>query len=258
MENKILYKKKYNISFSDVDFSRRLKLSALFEYFQDIASLAADSLGVGIELLEKKYGVAWVLMRIYVEIIRTPAWEEEITIETWPQPPERLEFQRDFIVRDSNGNIIIKAISTWIILDTNSRKIKRADFIAEDYPAIVHESGKSERAMDCGLPKLKAPEQPEVAYRKTVGYSDIDSNEHLNNSRYVDFIMDCFDLASHKKYEVKSIDVNYINEALPGDTIILLKDVSKAESGLVHIEGIKENDGKVVFRSQVGIREKQL
>lgn len=246
-----VYKNNYHIELRDVDFTKKLKLSALFGYFQDIASMAAYNLGVGISILEQKYNVAWALIRIRVDIIRTPEWNEEITIETWPQEPKKLEFERDFIVRDASGNIIIKAVSTWIIFDIETRKVRKSEFIDYDFQTIV-----KDRAIECKLGKIKDFGNLEIAYKKVVGYSDIDFNGHLNNSRYIDFIMDCFDMENHKKNTVKTIEVSYINEALPGDTIILYKDMSYFNSNLLYIEGINEKDNKVVFKAQIEIRAK--
>jgi hypothetical protein len=63
-------------------------------------------------------------------------------------------------------------------------------------------------------------------------------------------------LEGHKRYEVKSIEVNYINEALPGDSIILCKDTSALDSNMIYIEGINEKGNNVVFKSKVEIRAK--
>ncbi|HHV72563.1 MAG TPA: acyl-ACP thioesterase [Clostridia bacterium] len=252
METVSLYKKKYHVELRDVDFTKKLKLSTLFGYFQDIASEAVDNLGIGIEILERKYGLAWILMRIRVEIIRYPEWNEEIIIETWAQQPKKLEFERDFIVRDLKGNVIIRAISTWIIVDIKTKKVRKSELIAIEYPEIIRE-----RAIDCKLGKLKPFGQPIIAYRKVIGYSDVDFNGHLNNSRYVDFIMDCFSMENHKVYEIKGIEVNYVNEALPGDTLILYKDASALSSNLVYLEGVREKDDKLVFKAEVEIKERE-
>ncbi|GGA66572.1 acyl-[acyl-carrier-protein] thioesterase [Ornithinibacillus halotolerans] len=242
------YEKTYPIELSDVDFKKELKLSALFNYFQDIANLAAENLGVGINDLLEKYGVAFVLMRIRVDVIRTPQLGEELQIETWPLQPGKLEFERDFIVRDSSGNIIARAVSVWVIMDLKKRRLKRSDAINLTYPELIEE-----KAIDVELKKLKAAENIEIAYYKKIGYSDIDFNGHLNNSRYVDYIMDCFQLEEIKQYNTKSIEVNYLNEALPGDTLVLKKSI---DSNLVFVEGYREADHKVVFRAKVNIERK--
>jgi hypothetical protein len=61
MELSSICQKKYQIKISDVDFTKALKMSALFNFFQDIASIDADNLGIGINTLEDKYGVTWII-----------------------------------------------------------------------------------------------------------------------------------------------------------------------------------------------------
>ncbi|WP_231514766.1 acyl-[acyl-carrier-protein] thioesterase [Oceanobacillus salinisoli] len=251
MEASALYKKKYHIDLRDVDFTKKLKLSTLFSYFQDIASLASENLGVGIDTLEKKHGVAWVLMRIRVDIERLPRWDEEVTIETWPLEPGKLEFDRDYIVRDGNEKRILSAVSSWVIMDLKERKLKRTKSLPFTFPAPIEE-----RAIDGKLDKIKHSGPLEIVYSKVIGYSDVDFNGHLNNSKYVDYIMDCFPLEDHKKFATKSIEVNFIHEALPGDTIILQKDTSSLGMNKVYVEGVNEKDSNPVFKAQVEVGER--
>jgi medium-chain acyl-[acyl-carrier-protein] hydrolase len=246
-----VYQKEYSVRLSDVDFTEGLKLSSLFMYLQDIASDHADDIGYGFHILEGHYGLTWVLMRIKVEIIRNPKWNEKITIETWPQVPKKLEFQRDFLVQDQEGNTIIKAISTWALMDIKTRELRRSDTVKVDYPPV-----RTERVMDFKLGRIKAFGQTEFSYKKIIGYSDVDLNCHLNNTKYIDYIMDCFSLDSFRQYDVKGIEVNYINEALPGDTINLYKDISQISENRVYIEGVNEKDQNVSFRALIEIEKK--
>lgn len=251
MEPLWIYKKKYCVELSDIDFTKALKLSTLFNHFQDIASEAVENLGVGINTLEQKLGVAWILIRMRVDIVRNPVWNEEIWIETWHQESKKLEFERDFIVRDVDGNVIASAVSTWVIVDIKTREIKKTELLGFHYPANIRE-----RAIDCRLGRLKPFGQVQTVYKKAIGYSDIDFNGHINNSRYIDYAMDCFSIENHMKYGVKSMEINYINEALPGDILVLNKDISALNSNQLYIEGISEKHGKTVFKSQVEIELK--
>lgn len=244
MEAVTVFKENYHVDLRDVDFQKQLKLSTFFSYFQDVASLASDNLGFGIQTLEQKFGVAWILMRIRVDIIRTPVWDEEITIETWPLEPKKLEFARDFIVRDQKGKIIVRAVSTWVIMDLKQRKLKRTAFIGFTSPEVI-----SKRAIDCQLGKLKHSGNLEVSYKKVIGYSDIDFNGHLNNSKYVDFIMDCFDMDEHERHGVETMEVNFMNEAVAGDTLVLYKE-AYPDGNQVYIEGLNEQDQRVVFKAK--------
>lgn len=238
-----IYRKKYKIEISDIDYNKRLKLSSLFNYFQDTASEAIDQLGIGIETIANKYGVIWVLIKMYVEIISYPLWNDEIIIETWPKKTNALDFERDFFVYDRKGNIIIKAISTWVLLDKNTRRIKRSNSIALPYVNV------DKSALDYKLKKLNPYQDLVYVYSKMIGYSDIDFNGHLNNSKYLDYIIDCFSFQEHQKHMIKSIEVNFINEALPGDTLILRKDISRIDENLVYVQG--ENDNQLTFKAEI-------
>lgn len=241
-------KTNYTVGLSDVDFTGTLKISALFKYFQELASSHADVLGFGIDVISTKHNVTWVLVKIKVDIEKLPKWNDEIEIETWPLKPKRFEFMRDYIVRDSEGNVIIRAISDWVIMDISTRELKKAELIE-----LQTSNYNDARAIDQRLAKLRPFGTPEPAYKKTIRYSDIDINEHLTNSRYVDYIMDCFPCESHKAYRVKSIQVNFVNEALPGETINLYRDISGLDSDSVYIEGSKEESGSQIFSSVIEI-----
>lgn len=246
-----LYKNEYIIGYRDVDFNKKLRLSALFGYFQDTSSMNIDKLGIGVDALSEKYSVAWVLTKMLVTINRTPTWNEKITIETWPHPPKKFEFERDFRARDAQGNVIATAISSWVLLDIKTREIRKSEVISSDYPPF---SFIEERAIDSRLRKLKPFGQPEAVYKKIIGYSDTDFNGHINNAKYIDYIMDCFPIEDHKKHTVRSMEVNYIKEVFPGDALMLYRDISMVDSNMIYIEGINEADQKSAFRAQLSIR----
>jgi medium-chain acyl-[acyl-carrier-protein] hydrolase len=242
------YKKPYTIALSDIDFKKQLKLSKLFEFLQDTSSDASEQLGLGINTLEQEFKVAWVLIRIRVDCLRIPNWNETITIKTWPISPKTLEFERDFLVYDEQGEVIIKAVTSWVIIDLESRKIKKTSLINPVYPQEIHT-----RAISCTLGKFKAVGPLVENYKKVIGYSDIDLNGHLNNSRYIDYMMDCFSMDAHQKASVQSIEVSFLNEAMPGDTLTLLTDLSQLDEQIIIIEGFNETSKKAVFKAKVEI-----
>lgn len=242
-----IYRKNYTVQVSDVDFSRKLRLSTLFMYFQDMATEHAENIGVGRDVLQKN-NLIWVLISVKVDIERYPVWNENIIVETWPLQPGNINFERDFIVYDSDNNVIARAVTDWVIIDMGSRRLKRSRVINAEFPKT-----ERERALDCKLERINTTISLNEAYRKVVGYSDIDMNEHLNNSKYIDYIMDCFSIEKHRNYFVKSIEINYIHEALPGETIILKTGIDVEDKRTVYAEGINEGSNTVVFKSKIEI-----
>src|SRR5690554_6126070 len=240
-----IYQKEYKIEISDVDFNKQLKLSTIFSHFQDVASEAVEKLGIGVNLLTEKYNVTWVLIKMHVEVLRYPLWNETISIETWPRATEALVFERDFLVYDSKGEVIIKAASTWVLLDIKTRKIKRTNTIELPY------SNVDKSVLELKTKKIKHYNKLTNAYSRMIGYSDIDINGHINNSKYIDFITDCFTFQEHQMYDVKTIEVNFINETLPGETLVLSKDLSKVRDNIIYVQG--ENENKIIFKAEVKV-----
>jgi acyl-ACP thioesterase len=244
MEAVALYKGNYHVDYGDADYFKKLKLSSLFNYLQDIGNLHSQNLGISINDIREEHGVTWVMVRILVEIERMPNFNEDITVETWPNEPKKMEFVRNYIIRDREENILVRAIASWVIIDVVKREIRKTDLLNTKYPPFIES-----KAIDRGMSKLKANGELAFIYSKQIGYSDIDLNGHLNNSKYVDYITDCFSMHTHEKYTAESIQINYVNEALAGDTIDFYKDVSNLESGFVYIEGVDKLCQKVYFRA---------
>jgi len=241
-----IFRKKYTVHVSDIDFKRNLKLSSLFIYLQDMATEHAYNIGVGRDALQAKYGIIWVLNRAAVEIIRYPVFKEEIAIETWPEQPDKVQFNRNFLIYDKDENIIAKAFSQWVVIDYNTRKLRRSSIIEEEFPKVDRE-----RPLTLSDDKIKPIGNLDLNYEKTVGYSDIDINEHLNNAKYIDYIMDCFSINLHKKYNISSIQIDYLHEALPGETIKLYTDTAGVKDNYAYIEGINENTSSTIFKARI-------
>ncbi len=250
MEALSVYKKKYHVDYGNADYYKKLKISALFNFFQDVASLHAENLGLGVESLQENQGVTWVLVKILVQMDKFPNLNEEITVETWPQEPKKLEFERDFIVRDVEGNVIGRAISSWVIMDIETREIRKTELFPGRFPPF-----NPNRAIEGKIGKIKAIGPLQEVYQKVIGYSDIDINGHLNNSKYIDYITDCFSIERHGQYTVDTIQVSYISEALAGDKITFYKDISTLEEGVVYVEGADDGGGKTYFKACIKLRQ---
>lgn len=249
MEAIPLYKKQFQVDYGDSDYYKKLKLSSMFNYFQDISILHSDNIGVGIGQIQKDFNVTWVMIRIMLKIDRFPNWGEAVTVETWPIKPKRLEFERDYMIKDQQGNVLVRAISSWVIMDVDQREIRRSDLLNSNIPYYP-----DKRALDNRLGKLKPNGNLEFVYTKKIGYSDIDMNGHLNNSKYIDYITDCFSIETHEKYAIDTVQVNYIGEALAGDTISFYRDISLLEQKQIYVEGVDEINEKAYFKACITIK----
>jgi acyl-ACP thioesterase len=239
-------------SSSSVDVAKALRVSAAFDYFQDIAGLHADNLGAGIDYLKEAHGVAWVIMRMRLEIDRLAHLEEPLVIESWPQPP-KVRYDRDYVIKaERGGEVLARAVSTWILMDLESHDITKGRVF--DYTFDIEET---ERALDCRLRQLKAPGELTGVAERVVRYSDVDYNLHVNNVRYIDFIMDCYSLDFHRAHEVCAVEVNYINEIRPDETLVISKAAYPGGGALCdYFELSSAADGRTAVKATVEFRER--
>src|SRR5437016_4491547 len=68
----------------DVDATRRATILSLFRYFLEAAWNHAESLGFGFTKLGAQ-GKFWVLSRVRLEVMRFPAWGDQVILRTWPR-----------------------------------------------------------------------------------------------------------------------------------------------------------------------------
>ncbi len=248
MESLFKLSKHFWVAVGDVGFARRMKLSAIVNYFIGMSGRHTHDRGIGIQAIDQQHGVFWAITRMRVDVARYPLLDEEITIETWPQKPRKYEFDRDYLMRDAQGNIIARAASIWVILDIGTRRLKPTILLDTDY-----QETDSERALDCTLSKIRLPADLELACRREIGCSDIDMHEHLNSARYISLITDCFSIGQHRRYQVTSLQINFLGEVFPGDTVALYKLDNVDQSGKAFVRGVNEKDGSTVFTAELDI-----
>jgi acyl-ACP thioesterase len=210
----------------DTDTRMRLKVSSLFAYYQDVAAMHSEEIGTGLDVFGPR-GIAWVLMRSRVEIARMPVLGEKITVETWPLPGRTL-FDRDFFVMDEAGEVIVRTSSIWLVIDLESRAMLKNPEIEYTIDSL-----RDFRATEKKPSKIRMPADGEFCYAKTVRFSDTDYNFHLNNTKYVDMLMDAVDYEVADAGRLSVVEINYSNEARVGDVI----DISRAA---FEQDGLKE------------------
>jgi acyl-ACP thioesterase len=246
MQASTTWSEETSIKSSETDFQKRLKLSSFFERMQDLASDHASRLGVGYEALQKRE-LAWVLSRKKVVFYDFPQMGETIHLETWPKGiQQKLFFMRDHEMRAADGRRLATSTSAYVLVSTRVRRIVLPN--ALDMP-LPDNSGRS--AIDELLEKLLPEEDLSPCHTLTVGYSALDIMGHTNNARYIEWISDCFSIEEHQAQRPAWLQINYLNEVKPGDTVQLLRGQRRDTPGLWYLCGINPASGVKAFEAEM-------
>jgi medium-chain acyl-[acyl-carrier-protein] hydrolase len=245
MKTRERYEETFSITSYEADMLGNCSLFALFNRFQEIAGKNADCLQVGYKELQQM-NLAWVLSRIKVRIHAIPHWEETVTLATWPKGIDRLFALRDFCLTNEQGKTLAVATSAWLLLDFKKGRPRRI----ESLPVNLQFPGAS-HAIQEPLDKIQMPENFVPVFEKPIWPSDIDTNRHVNNAQYAKWITDCFPQEDSHHRHISSIQINFLEETLLGDTITLLKTPEDNASHEHFLSGISRTKKAQVFQAHV-------
>ena len=217
-----MYQKNYHIGSNDIDQFLELKLSSFFKMMQDIATEHAEVLDTGkAQTIDK--GLYWVITRIEIDIIDMPKYLEDVKLVTYPGDDMRFIFPRYFLLYDSNGKLLMRASSTWMVMNRATHNVSLNPFGDYKAEAEHHED-------EIPLPrKVDKDEDLSLIEKRKVRYSDIDLNGHLNNTKYIDYIIDLHDSEFYKKNKIRHFVINYEKELKDGEEISLFSNNKNPE-----------------------------
>jgi acyl-ACP thioesterase len=210
-----IWRENVNVRFGDVDRSGRLTLGSVFSFFQEAAISHAADLGVGLDAMTRT-GQAWILSRISLFVERRPLYGETIEVSSWPRRWERLFALRDYAMRDAQGRALVRGRGAWLVLDIEKRRPLRVQSIMDSLPP-----NEGVDAFPAGPAALNQRESLSKIMERGALYSDIDNYGHANNARYVQWIQDATDMDLITKAGQFRLDINYLNEVMPGETVEL-------------------------------------
>ncbi len=218
-----------------------LSTSYLFWQIQEIAWEHAEMLGVGFENLQQDKQF-WVLSRLLVKIDRRPRWGEKFRLETWPAGTDGFLAHRDIRFIDESGTTIIRATTSWLVLDLKTKRILRFDSF-NNFP--FHD----ERVFDGFAGKVPSPKSEKELVFTPVLLNEIDVNQHFNSGRYLERIIDSYDFDFHDKNRLIEFEINFAKEGIPGDFLSVKKQFTDTQNHLCSV--VRESDGAELIRARL-------
>lgn len=244
----MVFEKNVLVEYYDCDVSIKAKLSSLVRMMMNTVTDHAETVGLSYENLYREE-IVFLLAKNIININRMPVSGEVIKISTVLKEIKGVRFIRDIIIDDSNGNRCLSCLTIWMIVNPNTRKILRPAAL-ENFDIPIGMSIIEDSLCDSKFPKIDKDDKPIITKQISAEYSYIDSNNHVNNSYYFDFICNAIPYEEMIEKGIEHIELAYISELLPQQNAML--NVFKNNDGQYHIVANKE-DGCVCFEAMVKI-----
>lgn len=204
-----MYQLRHKVRYSEISSDKSVDMAQIVNYLQDCSTFESVSVGDDLEHLEEKK-CTWLLAAWQIEVKRYPKMAEEIVISSWHSGHKGVLAHRNFQICDEKGEQIVLADSIWFYFDLE-RKVPRR--IAQEYVDLYGYQAPlcmEVKPRKITLPDVQGIEQDAFPVRK----SDLDTNGHVNNAKYI-----AMALEYGKNCKINKMRADYRKSALYGERI---------------------------------------
>lgn len=236
------WSKEYTLRAGDFDKYDRIMPSAVLDLFQDAAGQHAEEIGVGFaDMIVRSY--LWVLTRVKFKIISAPKRYQTVTVKTWPLEPNRLNYRREYCIEDENGNKLIIGSSEWVVIHSEKRR-----FISAPDLYNFSDGFHNELMFEGKLSKIADFEITDQPYTVNAGFCELDVNDHVNNTKYANYVLNAINPAQNDTLE--SFQIDYRKEVMQGTQLEIY--CSKMDSE-IFAKG-QNKDGDIMFACKIELK----
>lgn len=233
---------KHDITSYDVLPEGSLKPSAILKYMQDAATIDAANYGADYPSMRKE-DMIFVVSKVVVSFTRTPRVDECLEVRTWNSGTQGVSFVRNYVMT-INGEEVGKATTRWVLVSYSQRRILRPDALFVDISTNADELVELEPQR-----RIKHyTDAPVAADTYRASLTDMDTNHHVNNTRYGDLLVN-FSGLDYSGKTVKEFEIHFVSEMKAGEEVVVTSTVS-GDNACVSAE--KEN-GRQVFVARITI-----
>jgi acyl-ACP thioesterase len=207
------FDKKYELRYFEMNKYGMATPTAILTLLEETAAEHSHNIGYSLYNLERQ-NIGWVLISGAIDMLRYPAYKENITIRTWASKYTLLKGFRENLIIDDSGEIIGKAKGVWVFYDIEKKK-----------PVPIFDEIKSkwgvnqEVSQEIDTDRIKIIDDGERPLEYAVYKSDVDNYKHVNNIRYFHWLIESLPDEISDNYILKKVTAKFYSDAKYGEKI---------------------------------------
>lgn len=205
------YSESHEIAYYECDTTQHLTIPMMLSMAIKVSESQSAVLGRDQEFV-RQFGVTWVITQYEIHISRLPKSGEKVSVQTEAKSYNKYFCYRDFWIFDEQGEECVHIESTFVLMNLTTRKLSSVQLeIIEPYESEkITKIKRSE--------KLLALNEPESSMYR-VRYSDIDTNKHVNNAKYFEWLLDVLGFDFLSNHEISRAIIKFDKEISYGNQI---------------------------------------
>ncbi len=237
------------------DFSSHLFMGHLGNHLLNAADFHSNERGYGMSYLMPRHRT-WVLSRLAIEMTEMPKSYDKFFVETWVENAMRFFTARDFKICGSLASDGVEekvygyGKSVWAMIDTETRQ--PVDIFSINH-GLIREYIEEEKVCPIAASsRVKMSAEAKFVRSIDTYYNDVDVNGHINSVKYIEHILDLFDIDYYHSHSLQRFEIAYVAESHLGDKLNFYIEQSGVEEYCIKITKLSKNSaGEVeVVRSK--------
>lgn len=231
--NEIILKKDFSPVFGDADSDGFVGVRGYLTYFQNAVTEYMINLGLDGFTLFEKYGAAWVYAKYKLHINKKADFHN-LQTKSWIEKRRSVSSLLQNLEISRSDELYAFGKLEFCLYSFRHERLCRVSDIDFPFSATV------EKAVEIApFTRIKPNfDRGEYKYSHIVRYTDLDSNIHMNNIKYVDMLLNAFDNNFYKTHFISDFEIHYLNQSYEGEKIDVF--VQNTENKYT-VTGIKED-----------------
>lgn len=220
VQDGLIFKQNFAIRSYEIGADRTASIESLMNHLQETALNHVRNSGLmgdgcfGATLEMNKRDLIWVVTRMQVLVDRYPSWGDNVEIVTWVAASGKNGMRRDWLIRDGRtGETLSRATSNWVTMNKQTRKLSKLPeevrmelepYFMENDPVLEEDSRRLMKLDDSSAPYIQKGLSPR--------WKDLDMNQHVNNVKYVGWLLESVPPSFLDARELRSMTLEYRKE----------------------------------------------
>ncbi|MBR2967639.1 MAG: hypothetical protein IKC35_02535 [Clostridia bacterium] len=239
MEGYVEFTREYEVRTTDCGLTANMSVEGAFCIVEDASSSLLSQIGMTGIMLNEKYGVTWVYTKHKMQIFKALPWLSKYKVRCYVSKISKVVSVFDIELYDEVGEIAVYSQLEMCLIELSSGRICPLSNVGFDKIVTKQSSFQSKFTRFSQV-------DSKVSYVTKVKTSNIDCNNHTNNTEYVRILLDSFTLDELRSNKIIGVEVNYINQSRYGDELSVLR---YSEGNIARVD-IKRGDTYIV-KSQI-------
>ncbi|XP_023537763.1 palmitoyl-acyl carrier protein thioesterase, chloroplastic-like [Cucurbita pepo subsp. pepo] len=243
VQDGLVFTQNFSIRSYEIGADRTASIETLMNHLQETAlnhvktaGLLGDGFGSTPEMCKKN--LIWVVTKMQIMVDRYPTWGDTVQVDTWVSASGKNGMRRDWLVYDcKTGDTLTRASSVWVMMNKETRKLSK---IPEEVRSEIEPHFTDSSPVindDRRLSKLDGDTADYVQRGLTPKWSDLDVNQHVNNVKYIGWILESAPPPILESHELSSITLEYRRECARDSVLQSLTAVTGTDVGTLATAG---------------------